>query len=412
MSKCLSQNLKIMATLHFSVLKSRQTTKKTYVIYLAITHKRDVRYISTDYEIDDLFQFDNGKVVCRKDAKVMNQRLDYVLSEYQDKLNDILDQHIYNCSQIKEILEGHRKLEQLITIKDCMDLRIQSLRKEGRNSYADMNVYTLKNIISSLGNITIQSITPASIDKFNKWMSGFSNATRQMGLSHFKACLNELIRAGSVKYEVHPFSLVKMPKSQPRQMDLTIDEFVRIRDFKTQHKELSLGRDLLLFSFYLGGINLVDLITMDFSGDSVIYVRKKTSSKKEGEKRVTFTIPEAVKPLIKKYKSRNGRLDFGYKFTYSNFQRYLNRCLKKLRKCLDIESNLCYYSGRKTFSQFAFDLGIRTEIVEYCLGQSMKENRPIYNYVRVMKRQADAAIKKVIEYTENPEDFELSIIAC
>lgn len=78
---------------------------------------------------------------------------------------------------------------------------------------------------------------------------------------------------------------------------------------------------------------------------------------------------------------------------------------------MDIKSNISFYSARKTFAQFAFDLGIRTEIVEYCLGQSMKENRPIYNYVRVMKRQADAAIQMVIDYTENPDEHKLNIVA-
>ena len=37
----------------------------------------------------------------------------------------------------------------------------------------------------------------------------------------------------------------------------------------------------------------------------------------------------------------------------------------------------------------------------------MKGNCPIYNYVRVMQRQADACIRKVIDYTENPDAFEL-----
>lgn len=401
-----------MATLHFSVLKSRQTTKKTYVIYLAITHKRDVRYISTDYEIDDLFQFDNGKVVCRKDAKVMNQRLDYVLSEYQDKLNDILDQHIYNCSQIKEILEGKQKQEQLTSLKEYIELRILNLRKEGRDSYADMNVYTLSKILSIIGDISLQSISPATIDKFIRGMSTLSNATKQMRLTHLKASINEAIRDGLVKYEVHPFAYVKMPKSPARQLDLTIEEFIRIRDLKTVHKRLSLARDLFLLSFYLGGINLVDLVNVNFNDGNICYIRQKTSNEKQGDKAIVFAVPEKARLIIKKYQQRNGKLNFGYNFTYSNFQRYLNHCLKSLKKNLNIESNISYYSARKTFSQFAFDLGIRTEIVEYCLGQSMKENRPIYNYVRVMKRQADAAIKKVIEYTENPEDFELSIIAC
>lgn len=400
-----------MATLHFAILKSRQKVKQTFVIYLALTHQRKVRYISTEYEIDDLFQFDNGKVVCRKDAKIMNQRLSYVLSQYQEKLDSIEDLSIYNCSQIKELLEGKHKVEQHIRLIDYMNSRIESLRKEGRNSYADMNVYTLGKIKTILGDITLKSISTTTIDKFVRGMGKLSNATKQMRLTHLKACINEAVRDGVVKYDVHPFAYTKMPKSPAKQLDLTIEEFVKIKNFETKHKRLGLARDILLLSFYLGGINLADLVVTDFSGDSIVYVRKKTSNKKQGEKTVTFSIPDAAKPLIKKYRSRSGKLDFGYKFTYSNFQRYLNHCLKSLAKHLSIESKISYYSARKTFSQFAFDLGIRTEIVEYCLGQSMKENRPIYNYVRVMKRQADAAIQMVIDYTENPDEHKLNIVA-
>lgn len=399
-----------MATLRFSVLPARKTSKGTFFIYLTITHKREVRYISTGYEIDDLYQFDKGKVVCRKDAKLMNQRLAYVLSDYKEKMDDIGDLDRYTCSQIKEILEGKHKRESLILIKDYMEHRISEFRKEGRESYADMNAYTLDKILGILGNIPLSSITPSTIDKFVKGMANLSNATIQMRLSHLKARINEAIKDGVVTYSIHPFSYVKMPKAPAKLLDLTIEEFRRILNYQTRYKKLSLARDLFLLSFYLGGMNLVDIVETSFDGGVVHYVRKKTSTKKEGEKIVTFTIPEEAKCIIRKYIGRNGKLNFGYKFSYRNFQRYVNHCLKDLAEELDIKSNISFYSARKTFSQFAFDLGIRTEIVEYCLGQSMKENRPIYNYVRVMQRQADAAIKRVIDYTNNPDKYELNIL--
>ena len=391
-------------------MSARQTSKKTFLIYLTITHKREVRYISTEYEIDDLYQFDKGKVVCRKDAKIMNQRLAYVLSEYQEKLNEIDNQDMYSCSQIKEILEGKNQVNKLVTIKEYMERRIADFRKDGRNSYADMNVYTLEKILSILGNISLQSFSTSTIDKFIRGLSSLSNATKQMRLTHLKARINEAIKEGIVKYDVHPFAYVKMPKPSVKMLDLTIDEFSRILHLKTNHRKLSLARDLFLLSFYLGGMNLADIVENEFNDDMVRYVRKKTANKKEGEKIVTFTIPEEARAIIRKYISRNGKLNFGYKFTYQNFQRYVNHCLKDLGKKLEIKSNISFYSARKTFSQFAFDLGIRTEIVEYCLGQSMKENRPIYNYVRVMQRQADAAIRMVIDYTNNPDKYELNIL--
>ena len=57
---------------------------------------------------------------------------------------------------------------------------------------------------------------------------------------------------------------------------------------------------------------------------------------------------------------------------------------------------LVFYSARHTFAQLAFDLGISLEVMEYCMGQSVKANRPIYNYVKIMRRHGDEAMRKVI----------------
>lgn len=402
---------KIMATLHFAVLKSRRTVKKTYSVYLAITHKRVVRYITTEYEVEDLYQFHNGKVVCRKDAKIFNQRLEYLLTEYQQKLDQIPNQNCFSCSQIKELLE--RKDTNLgctgySTLVECLQAKINDLRRERRDSYADMNEETLKRVKTVLGEVTLASMNPFTIELFFKSMDGLSNATKQMSLSHVKACINAEIKKGNVKYDIHPFAYTKMPKAPARLLDLTIEEFQKIVNMKSNSKRLNLAKDMFLLSFYLGGINLADLVTLNFK-DIIAYERKKTTKKKEGESIISFSLPEKAKPIIKKYISRNGKLEFGYKYPYKNFQLYLNKCLKLMGNHLDIQQNICFYSARKTFSQFAYDLGIRMEIIEYCLGQTMKENRPIYNYVRVMQRQADAALQMVIAYTENPDKFELSI---
>ena len=46
--------------------------------------------------------------------------------------------------------------------------------------------------------------------------------------------------------------------------------------------------------------------------------------------------------------------------------------------------------------QHGFDIGIALETLEYCIGQSVKRNRPIFNSVRIMQRHADEAIRKII----------------
>ena len=50
-----------------------------------------------------------------------------------------------------------------------------------------------------------------------------------------------------------------------------------------------------------------------------------------------------------------------------------------------------------SFVQHGFDLGVSLEVLEYCIGQSMKSDRPIFNYLKVMRRHADEAIRKIID---------------
>ena len=70
-----------------------------------------------------------------------------------------------------------------------------------------------------------------------------------------------------------------------------------------------------------------------------------------------------------------------------------------------IKTDFCFYSARKTFAQFASDLGIPDNIIDYCLGHSDKTRGVIRYYVRIKQKKADIAIRRVIDYTNNPEDF-------
>lgn len=393
-----------MTNLKIVTLESRGSSKNLLPIYIAVCHKRQSRYINTNYSVDDLYQFDNGLVVCRKDAKIMNQRLKYTLSEYQEKLDSIENINIYTCSQIKDILTEEIQHDELITISELITDKINNLKKTNRIGYAHMMEWTLKSVLSSIGDITINSISCSTIKLYQNSLNKYSAATQQMRLAQFKSVINEAIKDGLVKYDTHPFSKLEMPHPDIRLLDITIDEFIRIRDLETKHIKISLAKDLFLLSFYLGGINLIDLLGSKYDKGILTYVRTKTQNKKKCDKTISISIPEPAQQILKKYITRSGYLDMGYKFSYHNFQCYLNNCIHMLADKLGID-RLCYYSARKTFAQFAFDLGIKTEVIEYCIGQSMKSNRPIYNYVRVMQRQADGAIAKVIDYTINPEKY-------
>ena len=156
-----------------------------------------------------------------------------------------------------------------------------------------------------------------------------------------------------------------------------------------------------MLSYYLGGINLIDLLNIDFRGISVLeYTRHKSRNMKLSDKRISFTVQPEAKELIKKWMNRNtGRLDFGYQFSYKNFLAYVTRSIKSLAEDLNLPNykKVCYYTARKSFVQHGFDLGISIEVLEYCIGQSVKNNRPIFNYLKIMRKHADIAFRIILD---------------
>src|SRR5699024_5094357 len=147
-------------------------------------------------------------------------------------------------------------------------------------------------------------------------------------------------------------------------------------------KRLSLAKDLFLLSFYLGGINFADLIQINFSENDIEYKRQKSKDHKRKNRATRLNIIPEVRQIINKYITPNGMLDFGYSYTQKNLQCYINTCMKLLAKELHIENSLTYYSARKTFAQFAAEIGIPYPVIEYCLGHSIKTGITINVYVK------------------------------
>lgn len=184
------------------------------------------------------------------------------------------------------------------------------------------------------------------------FFSQFSTQTTiSMHLSMCRTIINRAIRAQLVRYDVHPFTYWKRPADEEREIDISVEDMRKIRDYAPTLKKHIVARDIFLLSYYLGGINMVDLLAVDFRNIKILeYVRHKSRNTKQSDKRISFTIQPEAQAIIDRYRSRNGRLDFGYKFAYKNFVCYVNNALKEIAITLDLDigRKICYYSARKS----------------------------------------------------------------
>lgn len=384
-----------MATLKLVVVPAKILKNGKHKIRVAVSHKQDTRYIVQNFTIDSLNQFKDGQVVNHPEASIMNKKLRLKLNQYQDAL-DVIDPDVYTASQLRDFIEKNTKT-QTLTISQAANEHIQRQKKETtRESYER----TLRYFVEYMGDLPLEMITPSIVENFMLKLEekGLNTTTQGIHIRQFKSFILPQINMGNVTYKVNPFYNVSMPESQERELDITVEEFKLIRDSTFKEKPLRVARDLFCLSYYLGGINLIDLMDINFKNTDVIdYVREKSSNMKRGEKRISLTIPPEAKPIIKIWIGRNGKLDFGYNYTYDNFRKYVGSQIKRLAKKLGINKRVVYYSARKSLVQHGFELGISLEILEYSIGQSVKRNRPIFNYVRIMRSHADAAMRTILD---------------
>lgn len=400
-----------MAQLSFVVVPSRVNSDGTHTIRLKITNVNTTRYILTKYKVGSEKQFQNGKVVKHPQAAAINQKLNIMLGEYEALLSKMGNARA-TATEIKNFIEQPRFVGE--DLCEYAKKYIAELNNNGQDSYARNMGYTLKYLTECFGeNVALSSINTSAIKMWEKWLvrMGYSPTTINIRMSHLKALLNAAVTEGIVEYKIFPFRGYKMPTKNVREIWISKDELKKLREAEftgVSARRHTVARDLFMLSFYFAGINLTDLMDANLDGDTINFVRKKTAAKKTGEKGVSLTIQPEARAIIDHYITDDGKLDFGYNYSqYEQFRSFVTKGLNKIGEVLGFENKLMFYSARKTFVQFGQQLGIPLYVLEYAIGQSIKDSnsRPIFDYMKVMRFQADLAIRKIIDFSldETPD---------
>ncbi len=399
-----------MATISLSIIRTRPNKDGSFNIKVQITTTGKVAYIPTRFKIDSINQWKNGKVVKRPDAELMNRKLRGLLMLYEDALDTLPSNITMSASEIKGYLEA--QMNKTDYIKDYAERYIDRLAKNNQKSYASNMGYTLRYLLDCFGEyVTFQQFNLATIKQWERYLfaQGSSTTTVNIRMSHLKALLNSAVNEGIVEYKIFPFRQYKMPAKAVRDICISKSELAKLREAVfdgVSAKRLTVARDLFMLSFYCAGINLTDLVDASLTDDVLTFVRKKTADKKQGEKDVSITIQPEAREIINKYVNGLGKLDFGYHYSdYGQFRSFVTKSLNRIGDILKFEKKLMFYSARKTFCQLGYEIGVPLHVLEYAIGQTVKDanNRPIFNYIKIMRKQADEAIRAVIAYSFAPD---------
>jgi site-specific recombinase XerD len=319
------------------------------------------------------------------------------------KIQNAIDELEYadglSCSELVYMLtnsdlDRHKSLVDVYT--KYMDMA--SIAASSRTTYGDH----FKCLSAYVGDgFMLERVNHLTVVGFNRFMldNGYSPNTRRDRLVFLNQLLNFAKRCGYAVPQMDPFSGFELPSPEVRQSWLTVDDVRRIRDAECKRKNVQICRDCFMLSYYLGGINIVDLLSVDFDEcrRTIRYERTKTRNKPKLNKYVEFTIPDEAKPIIGKYKGRDGRLFFGDYKNRSRLHNVFDRYMGQLGEIAGVK-HLIYYSARKSFAQHAFQLGVSESVVDFILGHRVdKVSTSLYSYISVTPKQASDAVRLVCD---------------
>ena len=425
-----------MARLSISILSHQQRDDLTYPISISLSHLGKTAYIPTGRSAHV------SQVISKRGTKTVYEIRDRKL---QRELLDMIEIYERELSNISLVNQSARELVQIILSQ------IEIRKKDGAlidfisfaRTYVDKitptqpgsaaNFRTLLNSLEDYLNRPVlytKEISLRFLGDFRAFLCRERIISRrdQFGVIRKRNVprLGDVALYGRLKdfrtlfyharrtYNDEDSGLILIPHNPFRNLNLsqpaTLSRAIGIREINLLylseyilHSREELGRDMFFLSFFLMGINAVDLYSIDkkgYKGDRIIYNRAKTKGKRKDKAICSVKVERIVIPLINKYRGRGDCL-FSFSQTYScrtSFTRAINSGLRSLctRNNLPI---VTMYVARHSFATYARnDCGISKDIISLMLNHSSvdKTERVTDIYLRKDLSLIDRANSKVI----------------
>lgn len=383
-----------MANLSLVIVPAKVLKNGCHKIRIAVSHNGETRYIITSVTVKNVKQFRNGQVVGRPDANMMNTLLRREISKYQVILDEMEYVEGFSCTELVTAMKSAHS-DKYITFSGLCEKYIETSTASAKTlrNYR----YMLKSFLRcTKKDIKLRSITHLTIVAYDKFLrnNNVGNSTINIYMTFLGTMFSFARKCGYVDANFNPLGGYKKPRTHVRSSWLTTEQIRAIRDLTTNNLCQKITADMFMLSYYLGGINLADIITINFkkAGETLTYTRSKTSRFGDDATVISYKIPAEARTIIDRWMRPDGYIGCLSKYPNS----FIDLHMKELRERLGIP-NLIFYSARKSFSQHAFELGVSIQVIDYILGHSPRHHGVIFHYVAVKPEMATEAIGKVID---------------
>lgn len=339
---------------------------------------------------------------------------EYINKIIADKSNEFAEQIVKLKSEHKEftvnsLIDNTSEKVKPKTVGDVFLEQLQRLTDENRRGYmlSTKQVYNSLIDFNKHLNIYFSDIDVTWLRRYETYLrkKGIAENTIGIRFRTLRAIYNLAIEESIIKADHYPFKNYKVSKlhQETAKRAITKEDVNRILDYQSTNKYLKLPIDLFAFTYYVGGINFVDIayLTKESLMDGrLIYTRRKTG------KLIKIPLqPQAIE-LIEKYSDKESPYLFPILSTYHKTEQQranrvhkvitkVNQRLKEVGKALDIPIALTTYVARHSQATVMKKAGVSTSIIRELMGHSSERVTQIY-LDSFDNKQIDDAMKNLL----------------
>jgi len=378
-----------MITVDVVCYKYKPLKNRELPIKIRVCKDRKTRYInlgvSTKMEHWD-FEKNQPKADC-PNRELLEKLIASKISEVKSKIVELKseDKEFSATTLVYKVSNPVK----LVTVGELFRQHLSRLEEEKRTGYRLSIQQTYNSLIKFNRHLDI----PFSEMDYN-WLRRYETLLRKQGKSEntigirfrtIRMIFNLAIEMEVVKPEYYPFKKFKVSKlhQDTAKRAITKDDVQAIINYPTAGKGfyVCLAIDLFTFSYFMGGINFVDMAFLterNVIDNRLIYTRKKTG------KLINLPLQERAALLLKRYKDKSKPYLFPILSDFHKTeQQRLNRLhkvitkvntvLKSLGEELNIPVKLTTYVARHSYATILKRAGVPTSIICESLGHSSEK---------------------------------------
>lgn len=268
--------------------------------------------------------------------------------------------------------------------------KAKSLRDEGRISTAILRECTIKSLelFHDSKKLRFDQIDTAFLNKYDAWMVKRGNSLTTVGM--YTRCLRAAFNEAKQTGTAYPFGKggYQVPTGAGVKKALRQEDVVRIANYKaipgTAEEHY---RDLWLFSFLCNGINVKDILRLQYKnidGDVIRLIRAKTQRENRSRTRlIEIVVTKQVGKIIDRWGVKPGLPDsfiFGFltpdmtpQQEYDKIQdvvKRVNKAMKSISDELKLVVKATSYTARHSFATVLKRSGASMEFISESLGHT------------------------------------------